>query len=110
MRDQGKIANWEVDWVYSLSFRAAQLDSDMSTLSNAARGLGRNDFEKAIASAELGLVGIQSGTTKVTPRASEIRGSISSSPTGTLLTPSTPSAAESDKVKEKSMEPQVLAA
>jgi hypothetical protein len=62
-----KLEKSEADWVYSLSFRAAQFegeDTGLSTSTNSSHGLALN---AAIKSAEATLAGIQSGNIQVKP-------------------------------------------
>ncbi len=54
-----KIERWESDWVYSLSFQAAQLDNDFSNVSGISNNL---PAAAAIQTAERNLVSIASGS------------------------------------------------
>lgn len=66
LHEEGKLADWEVDWVYSLSHRAAQLDSSHQGLNHASAE--SISFEEALRTAEQALVGIQSESITVKDR------------------------------------------
>lgn len=66
LHSENRLAAWEVDWVYSLAHRAAQLDGSASGLN--ARSSETIKFEDAIRRAELALVGIQAGSIEVRNR------------------------------------------
>lgn len=65
--EDGKLPRSDASWVYSLSFRAAQLDKNENKLSNKATlGHGKS-LQDAIKIAEANLAGIQNGSVSVNP-------------------------------------------
>ncbi|MCB0324602.1 MAG: hypothetical protein KDD69_13560 [Bdellovibrionales bacterium] len=67
---QGGISDAEAAWVNGLSFRAAQVDSDLGVLGSAGVNprLGVTSLESALTLAEATLAGIQAGGVEAKPR------------------------------------------
>lgn len=63
----GKLSKADANWVYSLSFRAAQFEGSQQALSTSTTGTHGLDRAAAIKIAEATLAGIQSGTVSVKP-------------------------------------------
>ena len=57
----GKIARWESDWVFSLSYRAAQFDSKLDLMGSEKEVSGKISTMQAIQQAERNLVSIATG-------------------------------------------------
>ena len=66
--EDGQVSRTDANWIFSLSHRAAQLDSDTATVGKSSSGKEGFDLQGAIRCAEATLAGIQAGSIKVEQR------------------------------------------
>jgi hypothetical protein len=68
-QEAGKISKLEAEFVYSLSFRAAQIDENLEEVSEAPHGAGTMDLGHAVKSAEINLAKVIQGKIIIDSRA-----------------------------------------